>query len=59
MYIKVIELFFIGFRFDWDSDIVAVLDDDFDYNDLENQLEDDFILMVNIGEGFRFEEGYE
>lgn len=34
--IKVIELFFIGFRFDWDSDIVAVLDDDFDYNDLEN-----------------------
>lgn len=55
----VIELFFTGPRPDWDPDIVAALDDDFDYNDPENQLEDDFISMANTGEGPRFEEGYE
>lgn len=48
-----------GPRPDWDPDIVAALDDDFDYNDPENQLEDDFISMANTGEGPRFEEGYE
>lgn len=32
---------------DWDPDIVAALDDDFDYGDLENELEDDFILKAN------------
>lgn len=56
---KVIELLFTGPRPDWDPDIVAALDDDFDYNDPENQLEDDFISMANTGEGPRFEEGYE
>ncbi|XP_074657652.1 protein LTV1 homolog [Tubulanus polymorphus] len=32
---------------DWDPDIVAALDDDFDYADEENLLDDDFILKAN------------
>lgn len=56
---KVFKLFFTGPRPDWDPDIVAALDDDFDYNDPENQLEDDFISMANTGEGPGFEEEYE
>nr|CAG4642616.1 EOG090X08PQ [Evadne anonyx] len=38
-----------GPRPDLDPDIVAALDDDFDYDDPENQLEDDFITMANAG----------
>ncbi|XP_064605794.1 protein LTV1 homolog [Liolophura sinensis] len=34
---------------DWDPDIVAALDEDFDYNDPDNLLEDDFILQANAG----------
>ncbi|KAJ8264594.1 hypothetical protein GJAV_G00151090 [Gymnothorax javanicus] len=36
-----------GPRLDMDPDIVAALDEDFDYNDPENVLEDDFILKAN------------
>ncbi|XP_078317065.1 protein LTV1 homolog [Crassostrea virginica] len=45
-----------GPRPDWDPDIVAALDDDFNYNDPENQLEDDFISMANAGEGQVYDE---
>ncbi|XP_012271143.1 protein LTV1 homolog [Orussus abietinus] len=36
-----------GPRLDWDPDIVAALDDDFDYDDPDNQLEDDFMAIAN------------
>ena len=36
-----------GPRPDWDPDIVAALDDDFDYDDPSNLLEDDFVLQAN------------
>ncbi|KAL3868962.1 hypothetical protein ACJMK2_041707 [Sinanodonta woodiana] len=36
---------------DWDPDIVAALDEDFDFADPDNQLEDDFILEANCSEG--------
>ena len=49
-------LLFTGPRPDWDPDIVAALDDDFNYNDPENQLEDDFISMANAGEGQEYDE---
>jgi len=39
-----------GPRPDWDPDIVEALDDDFDFDDPDNQLEDDFIQMANTGE---------
>lgn len=33
-----------------DPDIVAALDDDFDYEDPENILDDDFIVKANSGQ---------
>ena len=36
-----------GPKVDWDPDIVAALDDDFDFDDPENQLEDDFLAIAN------------
>ncbi|XP_012783061.2 protein LTV1 homolog [Ochotona princeps] len=36
-----------GPRLDFDPDIVAALDDDFDFDDPDNVLEDDFILRAN------------
>uniref|UniRef100_A0A3B5QJ54 Protein LTV1 homolog n=1 Tax=Xiphophorus maculatus TaxID=8083 RepID=A0A3B5QJ54_XIPMA len=36
-----------GPRLDMDPDIVAALDEDFDYDDPDNMLEDDFILKAN------------
>ncbi|XP_017517398.3 protein LTV1 homolog isoform X1 [Manis javanica] len=36
-----------GPRLDFDPDIVAALDNDFDFNDPDNLLEDDFILQAN------------
>ncbi|XP_061881992.1 protein LTV1 homolog [Entelurus aequoreus] len=36
-----------GPRLDMDPDIVAALDDDFDYDDPENELEDDFVVQAN------------
>ncbi|KAK1886163.1 Protein LTV1 like [Dissostichus eleginoides] len=37
-----------GPRLDLDPDIVAALDEDFDYDDPENQLDDDFIMKANV-----------
>ena len=34
-------------KFDWDPDIVAALDDDFDYEDPDNELEDNFMELAN------------
>lgn len=39
---------FLGLRLDLDPDIVAAMDDDFDFNDPENQLEDNFIELANV-----------
>jgi len=36
-----------GPRLDMDPDIVAALDEDFDYDDPENMLDDDFIVQAN------------
>ncbi|XP_076655731.1 LTV1 ribosome biogenesis factor [Halictus rubicundus] len=36
-----------GLRLDLDPDIVAAMDEDFDYDDSENQLEDNFIELAN------------
>ncbi|XP_041356797.1 protein LTV1 homolog isoform X2 [Gigantopelta aegis] len=36
-----------GPQLDWDPDVVAALDEDFDYNDPENILDDDFIVQAN------------
>lgn len=38
---------FLGPRLDFDPDIVAALDDDFDFDNPENILEDDFVLQAN------------
>lgn len=40
-------IFHLGPRLDFDPDIVAALDDDFDFDDPANLLEDDFILQAN------------
>ncbi len=37
----------IGPRPDLDPDIVAALDDDFNFDDPDNELEDDFIAVAN------------
>ncbi|CAD7088232.1 unnamed protein product [Hermetia illucens] len=39
-----------GPRPDWDPDVVAALDEDFDFEDPENQLEDDFVVQAMGGE---------
>lgn len=36
-----------GPRLDMDPDIVAALDEDFDFDDPENILEDDFVIKAN------------
>ncbi|CAH1255162.1 Hypp1469 [Branchiostoma lanceolatum] len=36
----------VGPQLDWDPDIVAALDEDFNYDDPNNALEDDFIAMA-------------
>ncbi|CAL1677989.1 unnamed protein product [Lasius platythorax] len=38
-----------GPQLDLDPDVVAAMDDDFDFEDPENQLEDNFIEMANTG----------
>ncbi|XP_033337022.2 LTV1 ribosome biogenesis factor [Megalopta genalis] len=43
-----------GLRLDLDPDVVAAMDDDFDFSDPENELEDNFIELANTefsGEG--------
>lgn len=37
-----------GLRLDLDPDVIAALDDDFDYNNPDNQLEDNFIELANV-----------
>jgi protein LTV1 len=32
-----------------DPDIVAALDDDFDFDDPDNELDDNFVEMANLG----------
>ncbi|XP_011874621.1 PREDICTED: protein LTV1 homolog [Vollenhovia emeryi] len=39
-----------GPRLDYDPDVVAAMDDDFDFDDPENQLEDNFIQLANTGD---------
>lgn len=36
---------------EWDPDVVAALDDDFDFDNEENQLEDDFVLKAMEDDG--------
>lgn len=36
-----------GLRLDLDPDIVAAMDEDFDFSDPENMLEDDFMELAN------------
>lgn len=48
-----------GPRLDMDPDIVAALDDDFDYEDAENILADDFILQANSSKAATFREAGE
>lgn len=45
-----------GLRLDLDPDIVAAMDEDFDYDDPNNQLEDDFVLRAKGNGGGDFEE---
>lgn len=47
-----------GPQLDWDPDIVAALDDDFDYEDPANQLDDDFMDMAggDIGSDEEYED---
>lgn len=40
-----------GPRPDWDPDIVAALDDDFNYDDPQNELDDDFMEKAMGDEG--------
>lgn len=40
-----------GPRPDWDPDIVAALDDDFDFEDPDNELDDNFMELANGGAG--------
>lgn len=49
----------IGPRPDWDPDIVEGLDDDFDFDNPDNQLDDDFIVQANSSEPFFDEEDEE
>lgn len=40
-----------GPRLDWDPDIVEALDDDFNFDDPDNALDDNFMALANGGEG--------
>uniref|UniRef100_A0A8C0J689 Protein LTV1 homolog n=1 Tax=Chelonoidis abingdonii TaxID=106734 RepID=A0A8C0J689_CHEAB len=48
-----------GPRLDFDPDIVAALDDDFDFNNPDNLLEDDFVLKANEGSDTEDEDEWE
>nr|CAD7429403.1 unnamed protein product [Timema monikensis] len=41
-----------GPQLDLDPDVVAALDDDFDFDNPDNQLEDDFIQLANTGDNY-------
>ena len=51
------DLFNTGPQPDWDPDIVAALDEDFNFDDPENQLDDDFMLQANADGGLTQQEG--
>ncbi|KAK7482239.1 hypothetical protein BaRGS_00026482 [Batillaria attramentaria] len=36
-----------GPKLDWDADVIAALDEDFEFDDPDNMLEDDFVLKAN------------
>lgn len=40
-------MFPTGLRLDLDPDVVAAMDDDFDFEDPNNELEDDFVVIAN------------
>ena len=42
----------LGPQLDWDPDIVAGLDDDFNFDNPNNLLDDDFISHANAEEDF-------
>ena len=46
----------VGPRLDWDPEVVAALDDDFNFEDPENELEDNFMEMA-MGEGEGLQDG--
>ncbi|KAG8034133.1 hypothetical protein G9C98_008279 [Cotesia typhae] len=50
-----------GPRLDFDPDVETAMDDDFDYDDPDNQLEDDFVHLANAESSGQFNEqdGYE
>lgn len=39
-----------GLRLDLDPEVVAAMDDDFDFDDPDNELEDNFMELANVGE---------
>ncbi|CAG2060989.1 unnamed protein product, partial [Timema podura] len=41
-----------GPQLDLDPDVVAALDDDFDFDNPDNQLEDDFMQLANTGDNY-------
>lgn len=47
-----------GLQLDLDPDIVAAMDDDFDYDNPENQLEDNFMELANRNNSDILEEEY-
>ncbi|XP_061930364.1 protein LTV1 homolog isoform X1 [Apis cerana] len=48
-----------GLQLDLDPDIVAAMDDDFDYDNPENQLEDNFMELANTNNSDILEEEYD
>lgn len=43
-------MFSTGPQVDWDPDVVAAMDEDFNFEDSDNELDDDFILQACAGE---------
>ena len=41
----------VGPQPDWDPDVVAAMDEDFDFDDPNNQIDDDFVLQANDEDG--------
>jgi protein LTV1 len=37
----------MGLRLDWDPEVLAAMDEDFDFEDPDNQLEDNFMELAN------------
>lgn len=37
----------MGLRLDWDPEVLAAMDEDFDFEDPSNQLEDNFMELAN------------